>query len=89
MAGVGSKVRGHGWRILAGGVVLGATSFGALSIGSAAPATADDPSGGTKIVQCTSGTVTNGDVSTSSLFVAKVPTGAVHDVPGNCTVLNG
>ena len=88
MASVGSKIHGHGWRVLTGAVALGATSFGALGICAAASATVDDPSGGTKIVQCSSGTVTNGDVSTSSLFVAKVPASAIHDVPGDCTVQN-
>ena len=77
------------WRILVGSVALGAAAA-RLSSGGIAAATAstDDPSG-TAVVECTSGIVTQGDVQTSSLFVAKVPAGEQPDIPGGCTVTTG
>jgi hypothetical protein len=86
MASSGSKIRGQRWRVLVGSVALGAAALG-LSAGglAAAGAATDDPSG-TAVVECSSGTVTQGDVQTSSLFVAKVPAGEQPDIPGGCTV---
>ena len=61
-----------------------------LSSGGVAAATAatDSPSG-TAVVECSSGIVTQGDVQTSSRFVAKVPAGEQPDIPGGCTVQTG
>ena len=72
------------WRILAGTVALGATAFGVASF--AAPASATDPHRDTITVECTTGTVTDGDVQTSSMVVAKIPASALPDVPGGCVV---
>jgi len=49
------------------------------------PAAADAPSA-SKVVQCESGIVTAGDVSTSSLAVARVPSDAA--VPDACAVVS-
>ncbi len=90
MASTGStRSVGNSWRILVGSVALGAAALG-LSSGGVAAATAstDDPSG-TAVVECSSGIVTQGDVQTSSLFVAKVPAGEHPDIPGGCTVQTG
>jgi hypothetical protein len=70
------------WRILAGTMALGATAFGVASF--AAPASATDPSRDTITVECTSGIVTQGDVQTSAMVVAKIPASALADVPGGC-----
>ena len=89
MASSDSKVRGNRWRILVSSVALGAAALGLSSVGiAAATASTDDPSG-TAVVECSSGTVTQGDVQTSSLFVAKVPAGEHPDIPGGCTVQTG
>ena len=89
MARSDRKVRGGRWRVLVGTVVLGAAAVGA-SLGGIAAATGstDEPSG-TAVVECSSGTVTQGDVQTSSLFVAKIPAGEHPDIPGGCTVQTG
>ena len=84
MATTKRTVRLSRWRILAGTVALTATSFGVAAM--ATPASADDPSGPTAVVECRSGIVTQGDVQTSSLSVATIPTGSIPDVPGGCTV---
>jgi hypothetical protein len=47
---------------------------------------ADDHAGGTQIVECRSGIVTDGDVSMSSLMVARVPTAQLPETPGDCSV---
>jgi len=70
------------WRILAGTVALGATAFGVASF--AAPASATDPNRDTITVECTSGIVTQGDVQTSAMVVAKIPASALPDIPGGC-----
>jgi hypothetical protein len=89
MASSGSKIRGNRWRVLVGSVALGAAALGLSSCGfPATTASTDDPSG-TAVVECSSGTVTQGDVQTSSLFVAKVPAGVQPDLPGGCTVKTG
>jgi len=82
-------VHGNRWRILIGSVALGAASLGPASGGlAAATASTNDPSG-TAVVECSSGIVTQGDVQTSSLFVAKVPAGEHPDIPGGCSVQTG
>src|SRR5262245_5845739 len=75
------KVHGLRWRLLVGTVALGAASLGLSSGVLAGSASADEAPSGTAIVQCTSGTVTNGDVQTSSSFVAKVPAGTHAELP--------
>jgi hypothetical protein len=86
MASTGSKVRGNSWRMLVGSVALGVAAIG-VSIGgvSAVTASADEPSH-TAVVECSSGTVTQGDVQMSSLYVAKIPADERPDIPGGCTV---
>jgi hypothetical protein len=88
-SGGNSEIRGNRWRILVGSVAFGAAALG-LAGGGIATATAstDNPSP-TAVVECSSGSVTPGDVHTSSLFVAKVPAGEHPDIPGGCTVLTG
>ena len=87
--GSDSKVHGNRWRILVGSVALGAAALGLTSCGfPATTASTDDPSG-TAIVECSSGIVTQGDIQTSSLFVAKVPASELPDTPGGCTVQTG
>jgi len=89
MASSDSKVRGKRWPILVSSVALGVAALGLSSVGiAAATASTDDPSG-TAVVECSSGTVTQSDVQTSSLFVAKLPAGEQPDVPGGCTVKTG
>ena len=89
MASSERKIRGYRWRVLVGSVAVGAAAVG-LSLGGVAAATGstDEPSS-TAVVECTSGIVTQGDVQTSSLFVAKVPAGEHPDIPGGCTVQTG
>jgi hypothetical protein len=83
------KVHGNRWRILVGSVALGAAALGLTSCGfPATTASTDDPSG-TAVVECSSGIVTQGDIQTSSLFVAKVPASELPDTPGGCTVQTG
>ena len=87
--GSDSKVHGNRWRILVGSVALGAAALGLTSCGfPGTTASTDDPSG-TAIVECSSGIVTQGDIQTSSLFVAKVPASELPDTPGGCTVQTG
>jgi hypothetical protein len=87
--GHSTKVHGKRWSILVGSVALGAAALGLSSCGfPSATAATQDPSG-SAVVECSSGIVTQGDVQTSSLFVAKVPAGEHPDTPGGCTVLTG
>ena len=85
-----SKIRGR-WRLLVGSVALGAAALGLSSCGfPATSASTDEAPSGTQVVQCSSGIITQGDVQTSSLFVAKVPAGQpLPDLPGGCTVQTG
>ncbi len=83
-----TPVRGNRWRILVGSVALGAAALGLSGGFPTASASTNSPSG-TAIVECSSGTVTQGDVQTSSLFVAKVSADALPDTPGGCTVKTG
>jgi hypothetical protein len=82
-----SKVQGKSWRLLVASVALGAASLGIASCGfPATGASTDDISGTTAIVECSGGMVTQGDTTTSSLFVYKVPADSLSDTPGGCTV---
>ena len=89
MASSDRKIRGNRWRVLVGSVALGAAALGLSSCGFPATTASTDEPSGTAVVECTSGTVTQGDVQTSSLFVAKVPAGEQPDIPGGCTVTTG
>ena len=90
MAKSESKIRGQRWRLLVGSVALGAAALGLSSCGfPATTASTDEAPSGTAVVECSSGTVTQGDVQMSALFVAKVPAGEQPDVPGGCTVKTG
>ncbi len=90
MASRDSKTHGQRWRLLVGTVALGAAALGLSSCGfPATTAATDEAPSSTAVVQCSSGTVTQGDIQTSSLFVAKVPAGEQPDVPGGCTVQTG
>jgi hypothetical protein len=83
----GTNVHGRSWRILVGSVTLGVASLALVSSGTiAATAATDDPSGSTAVVVCSSGTITHGDVQTSSIVATRVPAGATYDTPGGCTV---
>jgi hypothetical protein len=76
------RVRRHRWRILAGTAALSAAAVGVALV--ATPASADDPHRDTVIVECSSGIVTQGDIQTSALSVARVPADALANVPGGC-----
>jgi hypothetical protein len=65
-----------------GAVALGATTLGVASV--ATPASATDPIRDTITVECTTGTVTEGDVQMSAMVVAKIPSSALPDVPEGC-----
>jgi len=83
------KIRGNRGRIRVGSVALSAAALSLASGGVAtATASADNPSV-TAIVECSSGTITQGDIQTSSLFVATVPAGEHPEIPGGCTVTTG
>lgn len=85
---VEQKVRGTRWRLLVGSVALGAAALGLSSCGFPATTatTGDTPSG--TVVECHSGTVTDGDVQMSALFVTR-DTAGHPDFPGDCTVQTG
>ena len=79
------KIRGQRWRLLVGSVALGAAALGLSSCGfPTTTASTDEAPSSTAVVECSSGIVTNGDVQTSSLLVAKVPAGEHPDLPGGC-----
>ena len=85
-----SKVHGQRWRILVGSVALGAAALGLSSCGfPATTAATDEAPSNTAVVECSSGTVTQGDIEMSALTVTKVPAGEQPDVPGGCTVKTG
>jgi hypothetical protein len=87
MASAKGSTRGTSWKLLVGSVVLGVAPFALMSGGStSATASAGDSSGTTAVVECSSGTITQGDVQTSSLLVVKVPASSIPDTPGGCTV---
>ena len=79
------KIRGQRWRLLVGSVALGAAALGVASGGiQAASASADDAPSSTAVVECSSGTVTNGDIQMSAAYVTRVPAGEHPDLPGGC-----
>ncbi len=84
-----TRVHGNRWRILVGSVALGAAALALSSCGFPATTASTDGPSGSAVVECSSGIVTQGDVQTSSLFVAKVPAGDLPDTPGGCTVQTG
>ena len=67
-------------------VALCAAVLGAMTLGLAIPASADDPADGTGIIECRSGIVTQDGVSMSSMVVARVPAAQLPDTPGDCSV---
>ena len=91
MASRDSVIHGHQrWRLLAATVALGAAALGLSSCGfPASTAATDEAPSNTAVVECSSGTVTQGDISMSALVVTKVPAGEQPDVPGGCTVKTG
>ena len=90
MASRDSLIHGQRWRVLVGTVALGAAALGLSSCGfpSTTAATDDAPSS-TAVVECSSGTITQGDVQMSALVVEKSPPGEHPDFPGDCTVHTG
>jgi hypothetical protein len=84
------KIRGRRWRVLVGSVALGAAALGLSSCGfPATTAKTDDAPSGTTVVECTSGTVTSGDIQMSALLVTRGPAYQHPDFPGDCTVQTG
>jgi hypothetical protein len=84
------KIRGRRWRLQAGSVALGAAALGLSSCGfPTTTAATDEAPSGTTIVECSSGTITSGDIQLSALNVTRVPAGEHPDFPGDCTVLTG
>ena len=72
------------WGIPAGALALSAALLGVVAL--AAPAMADDPSG-SRILECRSGIVTDGDVQMSALNVTRVPAAQLPDTtPGDCSL---
>jgi hypothetical protein len=85
MASSDSKILGRRWRLLVGSVALGAASLGLTSCGfPASTASTDAPPSSTAVVECTSGTVTQGDVQMSALVVEREPAAEHPDFPGGC-----
>jgi hypothetical protein len=90
MASRDSSIHGQRWRLLVGSVALGAAALGLSSCGfPASTAATDEVPSTTAVVECSSGTVTQGDIQMSALTVTKVPAGEQPDVPGGCTVQTG
>jgi hypothetical protein len=79
------RIRGSRRRLLVGAVALGAAAIGLTS--SVFPASASTDSevpSHTTVVECTSGTITQGDVQMSAAFAGRVPVGEHPDLPGGC-----
>jgi hypothetical protein len=90
MASRDSKNHGQRWRLLVGSVALGAAALGLTSCGfPASTAATDEAPSNTAVVECSSGTITQGDIEMSALSVTKVPAGEQPDIPGGCTVKTG
>jgi hypothetical protein len=85
------KFLGKKWRVLVGTVALGAASIGVTAAALPSAGATGGTSGTTTVVECRSGVVTDGDVSTSSAFAARVPAGVQlpDTIPGDCVVTNG
>jgi hypothetical protein len=86
MATARQGIHGKRWHILIGAFAFGVATLGIAGSGYAEPTPTDHSSGTTTVVECSSGTITQGDVQTSSLAVAEVPANAVPDLPGGCSV---
>ena len=82
-------IRRRRWRSSIGAVALGAAALVLTSCGVPATTTTDDAPSGTTVVECSSGTITSGDVQMSALSVTKVPPAERPDFPGDCIVLTG
>jgi hypothetical protein len=90
MANRAGKIRAGRWRILVGTAAIGAAALGLTSSGLAnASASTDEAPSSTVVVECSSGTVTQGDIQMSASFAARVPAGEQPDLPGGCTVQTG
>jgi hypothetical protein len=78
-------------RLLVGSVALGAAGLAAagVTLPTATASTEDKAPSPTKVVVCSSGIVTEGDVQTSSMVVTRVPAGEQPDIPGGCSVATG
>jgi hypothetical protein len=80
-----SRVHAPRWRLLVGSVVLGAAALGLSSCGFPAPtASTDEAPSSTAVVECTSGTVTKGDVEMSARVAERVPAEEHPEFPGGC-----
>jgi hypothetical protein len=55
------------------------------SVSWATPALADDHANGSRIVECRSGIVTDGDVQMSALTVTRLPAAQLPLTPGDCS----
>ena len=74
MASREQSIHGQRWRLLVGSVALGAAALGLTSFGfPAATASTDEAPSSTAVVECTSGTVTQGDIQMSALVVRGCP----------------
>jgi hypothetical protein len=90
MARRDNRKPGRRGRLLVGTVALGAAALGLSSCGFPASTVAtDEAPSNTAVVECSSGTITDGDIQMSALTVTKVPAGEQPDVPGGCTVQTG
>jgi hypothetical protein len=77
----GAKKR---WAIPTGVVALSAAVLGVLAL--ATPALADDPSD-SRVLECRSGIVTQGDVQMSASTATRVPAAQLPDTtPGDCSL---
>jgi hypothetical protein len=66
-------------------VTLGAAALGLSSCGfPATTASTDETPSSTAVVECTSGTVTQGDIEMSALVVERTPADEHPDFPGGC-----
>jgi hypothetical protein len=85
MASSDSKIRGRRRRLLVGSVTLGVAALGLSSCGfPASTASTDEPPSSNAVVECNSGTITQGDVQMSALVVERAPGGEHPDFPGGC-----
>jgi hypothetical protein len=78
-------IRRPRWCLLVGSVALGAAAFGLSSCGfPATTASTDETPSSTAVVECTSGTVTQGDIQMSAQVVERMPASEHPDFPGGC-----
>jgi len=72
------------WAIPLGALALGAAALGVVSI--ATPALANNPSD-SRVLECRSGIVTQGDVQMSAATATRVPAAQLPDTtPGGCSL---